>query len=72
MLLPYKKRPETSSLVAHNLVTGALGIKSKVTAEQRKKEREKLKEAKGIVFKERGNDIVISFLQKPNFERFFG
>ncbi|XP_057306831.1 uncharacterized protein LOC130645013 isoform X2 [Hydractinia symbiolongicarpus] len=48
VLLPYKKRPETSSLVAHNLVTGALGIKSKVTAEQRKKEREKLKEAKGI------------------------
>lgn len=46
VLLPYKKRPETSSLVAHNLVTGALGIKSKVTAEQRKKEREKLKEAK--------------------------
>ncbi|XP_073239439.1 uncharacterized protein [Porites lutea] len=45
-LQPYKERPQTSKLLADRLVTGALGIRSKLTREDRVKEREKLKEAK--------------------------
>ena len=47
VLLPYKKRPTTTAAVARNLVTGALGVKSSVTPEQRRKERTMLKEARG-------------------------
>lgn len=46
LLQPYKERPQTSKLLADRMVTGALGIKSKMTREERAKEREKLKEAK--------------------------
>ncbi|XP_068746108.1 uncharacterized protein DDB_G0284459-like isoform X2 [Montipora capricornis] len=45
-LQPYKERPQTSKLLADRLVTGALGMTSKMTREERVKEREKLKEAK--------------------------
>lgn len=45
-LQPYKERPQTSKLLADRLVTGALGMRSKMTREERVKEREKLKEAK--------------------------
>lgn len=47
-LLPYKKRPASTGMVARNLVAGALGIRTNVSSEQRKKERELLKEARGI------------------------
>ena len=43
---PYKERPQTSKLLADTLVTKVLGVKSKMTREERAKEREKLKEAK--------------------------
>ena len=45
-LQPYRERPQTSKLLADKLVTGALGMRSKMTREERVKEREKLKEAK--------------------------
>ncbi|XP_069140099.1 coiled-coil domain-containing protein R3HCC1L-like isoform X2 [Argopecten irradians] len=45
-LLPYKARPETSALTARRLVTGALGLASKVSREQRDLERQKLRQAK--------------------------
>jgi len=45
-LQPYRERPQTSKLLADRLVAGALGIKSKMTREERVKEREKIKEAK--------------------------
>lgn len=47
-LQPYKPRPQTSKLAAHRLVTGALGVRSTMSKEEREKEREKIKEAKGI------------------------
>lgn len=46
LLQPYKERPQTSKLLADTLVTNVLGVKSKMTREERAKEREKLKEAK--------------------------
>jgi len=46
-LLPYKKRPESTGMVARNLVAGALGIRSSVSREKRQKEKEMLKEARG-------------------------
>lgn len=46
LLQPYKERPQTSKLLADTLVTKVLGVKSKMTREERAKEREKLKEAK--------------------------
>ena len=49
-LQPYKARPETTAVVARRMLAGALGLKPKVSKEQREKEREekhKLKEAKG-------------------------
>ncbi|PIK48349.1 hypothetical protein BSL78_14798 [Apostichopus japonicus] len=45
-LLPHKPRPETSALVARNLVSGALGLKTKVSREQRDMERKRIKEVK--------------------------
>lgn len=45
-LQPHKPRPETSALVARNLVSGALGLKTKVSREQRDMERRRLKEVK--------------------------
>ena len=49
-LKPYKSRPETTAVAARRLVSGALGLKSKVTKEQREAERQKLREAKGEIF----------------------
>ena len=46
-LQPYKPRPETSAITARRLVSGALGLTSRVPKEQRELERKKLKEAKG-------------------------
>ncbi|KAL9983610.1 hypothetical protein ACROYT_G005806 [Oculina patagonica] len=45
-LQPIRERPQTSKLLADRLVTGALGMRSKMTREERVKEREKIKEAK--------------------------
>lgn len=45
--MPKKPRPETTTLLARRLVTGALGIKADMNPEQRKAEREKLRLAKG-------------------------
>lgn len=45
-LLPAKERPQTSAALARRLVTGALGIKSNVSKEQRDAEKRKLQEAK--------------------------
>ncbi|KAK8768364.1 R3H and coiled-coil domain-containing protein 1-like [Amblyomma americanum] len=47
LLMPYKPRPQTSASVARRLVSGALGMRVNVDAEQRKKERQVLLEAKG-------------------------
>lgn len=47
VLLPFKKRPESTGMVARNLVAGALGIRTNVSKEQRQKEKEILKEARG-------------------------
>lgn len=50
-LQPYKERPETTAVVARRMLTGALGLKTKVSKEQREKETEekrKLKQAKGM------------------------
>ncbi|GFS02355.1 growth inhibition and differentiation-related protein 88-like protein [Elysia marginata] len=45
-LQPYKARPQTTSIAAHRLVAGALGMAPRVPREVRDKERQKLKEAK--------------------------
>lgn len=45
-LQPHRERPQTSKLLADRLVAGALGMRSKMTREERVKEREKIKEAK--------------------------
>lgn len=47
VLLPYKKRPESTGIVARNLVAGALGIRTNVSREQRQKEKQMLSEARG-------------------------
>ncbi|XP_052099387.1 coiled-coil domain-containing protein R3HCC1L-like [Mytilus californianus] len=55
-LQPYKERPETTAVVARRMLTGALGLKTKVSKEQRDKETEekrKLKQAKDKKKKER-------------------
>lgn len=46
LLLPYKSRPETTAVVARNLVSSALGIRKTTTKEQRDAERKKLAAAK--------------------------
>lgn len=46
-LKPYKARPETCAALARRLVTGALGVKSRVTKETLENERRILREAKG-------------------------
>ena len=43
VLQPYKERPKTTKLVANRLVAGALGMKSKMSKEERELEREKIK-----------------------------
>ncbi|RWS24986.1 coiled-coil domain-containing protein R3HCC1L-like protein, partial [Leptotrombidium deliense] len=45
-LVPFKQRPETSAALARRLVTGALGLRTNITPEQRAAERRKLVEAK--------------------------
>lgn len=41
-------RPETTSLTAHRLITGALGMRAQMPTEQVKEERQKLSEARGL------------------------
>lgn len=48
-LLPAKERPQTSAALARRLVTGALGVKSNVSKEQREAEKRQLQEAKGML-----------------------
>lgn len=48
--VPIRPRPETSSVLARRLVTGALGIKLDSNGEQMKLEREKLRLAKGLKY----------------------
>ncbi|XP_053201240.1 uncharacterized protein LOC128386259 [Panonychus citri] len=45
-LLPYKQRPQTSAILARRLITGALGIRSSISSEQRAAEKKRLQEAK--------------------------
>jgi hypothetical protein len=45
-LLPYKARPVTVASVARNMVTGALGLQSRVSKEKRAEERQKIRDAK--------------------------
>lgn len=46
-LQPAKERPETSAALARRLVTGALGVRSKQSKEQREAERQQLQAARG-------------------------
>jgi hypothetical protein len=46
-LQPYKERPKTTNLVANRLVAGALGMRSKMSREERQLEREKIKAERG-------------------------
>lgn len=45
-LRPYKQRPQTSASLARRLVTGALGLRVRLTPEERAAEKKKLQEAK--------------------------
>ncbi|ESO96822.1 hypothetical protein LOTGIDRAFT_231658 [Lottia gigantea] len=45
-LMPYKERPKTTAMAARRLVSGALGLTSKVSKEKSDQERSQLKEAK--------------------------
>ncbi|XP_066505010.1 coiled-coil domain-containing protein R3HCC1L isoform X2 [Hoplias malabaricus] len=45
-LLPAKERPQTSAALARRLVTGALGVKSGQTREQREAEKDQLRQAR--------------------------
>ncbi|XP_072044128.1 uncharacterized protein [Amphiura filiformis] len=45
-LKPYKAKPDTTAVAARRLISGALGLRTKVTREQRETERRKLREAK--------------------------
>ena len=47
LLQPYKERPKTTNLVANRLVAGALGVKSKMSREEKQNEREKIKAERG-------------------------
>jgi hypothetical protein len=47
VLQPYKERPKTTKLVANRLVAGALGMRSKMSKEERQLEREKIKAERG-------------------------
>lgn len=60
-LQPYKPRPETSAMAARRLVAGALGIATGVSKEKREKERQQLKEAKGMYIKGR-----VTIFRDPN------
>jgi len=46
-LLPSKERPATTAMTARRLVSASLGISTNVTQEQKIKERQQLKLAKG-------------------------
>lgn len=46
-LMPSKARPATSAMAARRLVSASLGLSSNISKEQRTKERQLLKEAKG-------------------------
>ena len=48
-MTPYRPRPETTPMVARNLVAGALGIRSNVPKSVRDAEKRKLKCAKGLL-----------------------
>ncbi|KAK6185755.1 hypothetical protein SNE40_007917 [Patella caerulea] len=45
-LKPYKERPKTTAMAARRLVSGALGLSSKVSKEKSDKEKSELREAK--------------------------
>lgn len=47
-LQPFKERPETSAIAARRLVSGALGIKTKISREERDMEKQKIKKVKGM------------------------
>lgn len=44
---PFKKRPETSAVLARRLVSGALGLRVSISPEQRAAESKKLQDARG-------------------------
>lgn len=45
--LPHKPRPETSSIIAKRLVSGALGIPVPISREEREQEKRLHREARG-------------------------
>ncbi|XP_015787942.1 coiled-coil domain-containing protein R3HCC1L isoform X2 [Tetranychus urticae] len=45
-LLPHRQRPQTSAVLARRLVTGALGLRSTISSEQRAAEKKRLQEAR--------------------------
>lgn len=47
-LLPSKERPATSAMAARRLISATLGLASNVPQEKRQKERQQLKDAKGV------------------------
>ncbi|CAG2182037.1 unnamed protein product, partial [Oppiella nova] len=58
-LQPFKQRPQTSASLARRLVTQSLGLRDRITPEQRAAERKKLieaKERKRMAAKQ-GNDV---------------
>ncbi|CAG2164197.1 unnamed protein product [Oppiella nova] len=50
-LQPFKQRPQTSASLARRLVTQSLGLRDRITPEQRAAERKKLNEAKGAQYR---------------------
>ena len=68
VLLPYKKRPESTGMVARNLVAGALGIRTTVSREQRQKEKQMLSEARGWWFSfdlQSSIDVTVKWIVFP-------
>ena len=59
-----EERPETSSLTAHRLVAGSLGIAAKVPEDVLKHEREKIANAKGRCNKMLINLFELFYLKK--------
>ena len=50
-LRPYRPRPETCSAMAKRMVSSALGVKLVTSKEEREKEKNLLKEARGIFYR---------------------
>jgi len=51
-LLPVKERPQTNAMTARRLLCSSLGVTQNISREQRQREREQLKEAKGKIMAE--------------------